>query len=72
MGRSKRNCDRFDTFEQANEAYHEECCYWFGGYDGVGGTYIRKNGAPSFERWLFKKAKEARNERNERLAQNLC
>lgn len=49
MARNKRNCDRFETFEQANETYHEECCYWFGGYDGVCGTYIRKNGAPSFE-----------------------
>ena len=67
MARNKRNCDRFDTFEQANEAYHEECCYWFGGYDGVGGTYIRKNGTPSFERWLFKNAKEARNESRNRL-----
>ena len=58
MARNKRNCDRFDTLEQANEAYYKECCYWFGGYDGVGGTYIRKNGEPSFERWLFKNAKE--------------
>lgn len=58
MERSRKNCDRFDTLDQAREAYHEECCYWFGGYDGVGETYIKKNKEPSFEEWLFKKSKD--------------
>lgn len=58
MERSRKNCDRFDTLDQAREAYHEECCYWFGGYDGVGGTYIKKNKEPSFKEWLFKKVKD--------------
>lgn len=56
MGVSRRNCDRFDTLDQAREAYRSECCYWFGDRDGVGGTYLRRSRSPPFEAWLFKDA----------------
>lgn len=58
IGRPLRNFDRFDTLEQSQDAYHDECCEFVHWHDREDGAYIRKNGEPNFDDWLFKEANE--------------
>ena len=56
--KSIRNCDRFDTFEKARTAWFEECCERFELPEIVRRYYVKKDGKPNFEEWLFEKSKE--------------
>ena len=56
--KSIRNCDRFDTFEKAHTAWFEECCERFELPEIVRRYYVKKDGKPNFEDWLFEKSKE--------------